>query len=201
MFIAMAFLFAAILWALPLASIPVLLHLLFHRKSQVVHFSTLRFVRQSLRQTAVRRRIQKWLLLACRVLLLALLIWAAAQPVKMMASGWFAGEPNTLAAIVIDTSYSMQLRQGQMTLLDSTNDIVTSLLRGPLAGGEVAIFRPGRAEETLEPASQVLAEWSNVVAGPSPNPLSVLAEKATAFLDGQQAGRKWLVVISDLQSR
>jgi hypothetical protein len=42
MFVAVAFLFAAILWALPLASIPVLLHLLFHRKSKVVPFSTLR---------------------------------------------------------------------------------------------------------------------------------------------------------------
>ncbi len=39
------FLFAAGLFALPLAGAPLLLHLLFRRKSPTVHFSTLRFIR------------------------------------------------------------------------------------------------------------------------------------------------------------
>ena len=67
---------AILLWTLPLAGLPVLLHLLFRRKSPVVLFSTLRFIKSSQQRTAARKRVQRWLLLACRMLLLALLIFA-----------------------------------------------------------------------------------------------------------------------------
>ena len=80
----MEFLFGAALLGLPLAAAPLLLHLLFRRKSPTVQFSTLRFIRASIQQTAARRKLHRWLLLACRVLLLALLIWAIAQPVRRL---------------------------------------------------------------------------------------------------------------------
>ena len=70
------FLFSGALLALPLAAVPVVLHLLFRRKSPVVFFSTIRFIQSSVQRTASRKRLQKWLLLACRILLLALLIAA-----------------------------------------------------------------------------------------------------------------------------
>src|ERR1700744_1629281 len=103
----LTFLFSAALFALPLAGLPVVLHLLFRRKSPVVMFPTLRFIKSSVQRTAARKRIHRWLLLACRALLLALLIWAIAQPAKILSSGWFGGG-STVAAVVIDTSYSMQ---------------------------------------------------------------------------------------------
>ena len=57
MVLGLAFLFAAMLWALPLAGIPILLHLLFERKSPTVMFSTLRFIQAAMKQTAARRKI------------------------------------------------------------------------------------------------------------------------------------------------
>ena len=62
----MSFLFAGALWALPLAGLPVLLHLLFRRKSPILPFSTVRFIRASVQRNAARKRVQKWLLLAVR---------------------------------------------------------------------------------------------------------------------------------------
>ncbi|MDB5172996.1 MAG: hypothetical protein JWN51_1769, partial [Phycisphaerales bacterium] len=44
----LTFLFSAALWALPLAGLPVLLHLLFRRKSPVIQFSTIRFIKASM---------------------------------------------------------------------------------------------------------------------------------------------------------
>jgi hypothetical protein len=114
-----SFSFAAALFALPLAGVPVLLHLIYRQKSPVVLFSTLRFVKLSVQRTAARRHLQKWLLLACRALLIALLVWAVAQPVRKLTGGWMAssgGGPGT-AAIVVDTTYSMQLRDGGTPLL------------------------------------------------------------------------------------
>ena len=142
MMFGLEFLFGYGLLALPLAALPVLLHLLFRRKSPIVLFSTLRFVKTSLQHTAHRKRIQRWLLLACRVLLLALLIWAISQPAKILATNWFGSSRSLIAAIVVDTSYSMELQTDQqVSLLTRADDIVQELLRNQLKDAKVALFR------------------------------------------------------------
>src|SRR6185437_12047330 len=113
--------FLSVLLALPLAALPVILHLLFRRKSPVMLFSTIRFIQTSVQRTAARKRVQRWLLLACRVLLLALLIAAVAQPVKLLGGAWAAPGKSSIAAIVVDTSYSMQVQDHQEPLLARAN--------------------------------------------------------------------------------
>ena len=202
MVLGLAFLFAAVLWALPLAGIPILLHLLFERKSPVIAFSTLRFIQSALQRTAARRKIQKWLLLACRILLLGLLIWAVSQPVKQLAWGFLSAKPNTLAAIVVDVSPSMLLRQSETEIIRRENDIVRSLLAGPLKDAEVAIFVPGGNDEPeIRRASEILEQWTDFEVKSGSEPVVRTAERAAAFLDRQQSGSKWMVVLSDLQKR
>ena len=53
----LTFLFSAALFALPLAGLPVILHLLFRKKSPVVMFPTLRFIKSSVQRTAARKRV------------------------------------------------------------------------------------------------------------------------------------------------
>src|SRR5580693_5644742 len=112
----LTFLFSSALLALPLAALPVVLHLLFRKKSPVVMFSTIRFIQASVQRTAARKRVQKWLLLACRILLLALLIAAVAQPARLLGGAWSSTKNSSIAAIVVDTSYSMELQDHQEPL-------------------------------------------------------------------------------------
>src|SRR5512145_2004805 len=128
----MQFLFTAALFALPLAALPLILHLLYRRKSPVVPFPTLRFIKASLQQSAARRKVQRWLLLAIRMLLLALLIWAVAQPAKTLAARFFSSGSNSVAVIVVDTSWSMQYRRDQVPLMAEAEAIVQQLLREQL---------------------------------------------------------------------
>ena len=200
------FTFAAALWALPLAGVPILLHLLNRRKSPVVMFSTLRFVKLSVQRTAARRQLQKWLLLACRALLIALLVWAVAQPVRRLGGGWLGSRAgaSAVAAVVVDTSYSMQLQDGTTPLLSKADAAVQDLLRGPLAGAKVAVFtsQPTPSQPAvLRDASAVLAEWSPLRPQAATAPLVDRAAAAVALLDRQPPGPRWLVVISDFQSR
>jgi hypothetical protein len=148
----MQFLFTAALWALPLAALPLLLHLLFRQKAPVIPFSTLRFIRSSLQQNATRRKIQRWLLLLCRALLMALLIWALAQPARKLTAGLLGGGDSTAAAIVVDTSYSMQLQDQQRSLLQIADDSVQDLLRTELRDAQVAIFRSNSRPAAASPA-------------------------------------------------
>jgi hypothetical protein len=199
------FLFGWALLALPLAGAPVLLHLLFRRKSPVVPFSTLRFIRSSIQRTAARKRIQQWLLLACRVLLMALLIWAIAQPARLLASRWLHHGSAPVAAIVADNSYSMLLQQNHITRLDEENDAIGDLLRNELRDARVAIFTanppPTDQPESLQTASSLLSGWSPLKPEPSPQPLADRIASAAAFLDRQDASDKWLIVLSDLQNK
>ncbi len=201
-----SFSFAAALFALPLAAVPILLHLLYRKKTPVVRFSTLRFVKLSVRRTAARRRVQKWLLLACRAVLVALLVWAVAQPVRKYAGGWTGGSAGTgaVAAVVVDTSYSMELRVDQVPLLTRADGMVQDLLRNELAGAEVAVFTsepPADGPERLRGASAVLSQWVPLRPQPAVKPLADRVAAAVALLDRQPAGRKWLYVLSDLQGR
>ncbi|MDB5331163.1 MAG: hypothetical protein JWP03_2314 [Phycisphaerales bacterium] len=201
----LTFLFSAALWGLPLAGLPVLLHLLFRRKSPVMQFSTIRFIKASVQHTAARKRVRRWLLLACRAILLALLIAAVAQPAKILATGWTKSGNAAIAAVVVDTSYSMQLQEKRQPLLASADAMVRDLLGDQLREAKVALFRSPPPEsghpEQLRRASEILSQWTPLAPQGNPRPLVDRVAAAVDLLDREHADDKWLVVFSDFQKR
>ena len=69
-----------ILYFLFLLAIPILVHLFQLRRFQKQYFTNVRFLKELSMQTRKSSVIKKWLLLAVRLLLLACLIVAFAQP-------------------------------------------------------------------------------------------------------------------------
>jgi hypothetical protein len=200
----LSFGFGAALLALPLAGLPVLLHLLYRKKSPILLFSTIRFIQTSVQRTAARKRIQQWLLLACRALLLGLLIWAVSQPLKLRASNWGNSGKSVIAAVVVDTSYSMQLQDQQMTLLSKADGIVQELLRDRFKSAKVALFtsrRPDNGPEQLVSSAQLLSQWTTLQPQAESAPLVDRVADAAQLLENQAGDEKWLVVISDFQKR
>ena len=200
----LSFLFTAALWALPLAMLPLVLHLLYRRKSPVVYFSTLRFIKASMQQNAARRKVQRWLLLAIRMLLLALLIWAVAQPAKTLASRFFASGSSSVAAIVVDTSWSMQYRQNQISLLDQADGIVQQLLRNELKEASIILLTshtPDAQKVPFKSASELLSQWVAMKPEPADGPLEDRVLQAAEILAKQPYDQKLLIVISDYQAR
>ena len=126
-----------LLIGLAAAAIPFLLHLLSSIKAQEVYFPTLRFLRKSMEKTARRRRIQHWLLLLLRALLLAFLAIAAAEPFAEATGGWLAGR-SYAAVIILDNSFSMMAErrgggadQEGRTRLEVAQREAVALLTGP----------------------------------------------------------------------
>jgi hypothetical protein len=98
----MAFLHASLLAGLLLAAIPVLLHLLWRRQPVPIVFPTLRFVQQTAQRAQRGWNIKHALLLALRVLLMALAAVALAGPrvhSQMLASWLWLGLLALLAAL------------------------------------------------------------------------------------------------------
>ncbi len=104
----LAFTFAAPLMLIGLvaAAIPFLLHLMSRVRAQEQHCPTLRFLKISMERTARRRRLQNWLLLLLRSLLLAVLAMAVAEPISQATGGWL-GASGEAAVLLVDNSYSM----------------------------------------------------------------------------------------------
>ncbi len=108
---------------------PVLLHLLAKVRAPQVFFPTLRFLRLSMDKTARRRRVQHWLLMLLRMLALAVLAIAVAQPLVRAATGQLGSDRDTAVAIVLDNSMSMQTRQAGATRLELTRQAAVQFLK------------------------------------------------------------------------
>jgi hypothetical protein len=103
-----------ILWFLFLLAIPILVHLFQLRRFQKQYFTNVRFLKELSMQTRKSSKIKKWLLLATRLLLLACLIIAFAQPFFKAADNENKGNE---MVILLDNSYSMQAKGDKGELL------------------------------------------------------------------------------------
>ena len=99
-----SFLSVVFLWGLPLAGVPVVIHLLNRRRRHVVRWGAMRFL---LEATSRRRRIWRWddwLLMVLRTAAVAAMVLALARPV--MRSYWFGSAGGRDVIVVLDTSLS-----------------------------------------------------------------------------------------------
>ena len=103
-----------ILYFLFLLVIPILVHLFQLRKFKKEYFTNVKFLKELSIQTRKSSKIKKWLLLATRLLLLACLIFAFAQPFFKAKD---SDNTNNELFVVLDNSYSMQAKGQKGELL------------------------------------------------------------------------------------
>ena len=103
---------AAALWALPLAAVPFVVHLLRTHHAKRVAFPSLRFVQPS-RTAAVRMRLPSdVLLMLVRIAIVALAVGALAGPIVLTEARTAAWNARTARAVVVDVSDSMRVADG-----------------------------------------------------------------------------------------
>src|SRR3984957_18561309 len=105
----MHFVQIGMLGALAALAIPIIIHLMFRQRARTVDLGTLQFLKIVLRDNARRRRLKRWLLLALRMVSVALIAFLFARPYML------AIEPapaDRLVVMLLDQSASMGLRGG-----------------------------------------------------------------------------------------
>jgi len=114
-----------LLYGLFLLLIPIIIHLFQLRKFQKVAFTNVAFLKEATLQTRKSSRIKKWLILITRLLLLAALVFAFAQPFTSKSNS-FKTKKETV--IYLDNSFSMQAKGNQGELLKrAVQDIMTNV--------------------------------------------------------------------------
>src|SRR5258708_32212817 len=91
-----------------LAAVPVILHLVMKQTPKHIIFPALRLIRERHKRSKKQLKIKNWLLLAARMLLLALMALAPARPTLNSETSLGDQEGPTALAFVFDTSVSMQ---------------------------------------------------------------------------------------------
>ena len=134
-----SFLQTAFLSGLAALAVPVLIQLFFRLKTKRVELGTIRFLRAVLEENARRRRVMRWLLLALRMLFVALLVGLFARPYFTAAA---TGSDKELLVILIDQSATMQLKGENGRLIDQAMAEAKRLIEtaGAQTRFEVAFF-------------------------------------------------------------
>jgi hypothetical protein len=104
----MHFLFPNVLWGLLALSIPLIVHLFNFRRTKKVFFSNVSLLKAVETQTSAFRKLKRWLIMATRMLFLACIVLAFAQPVKSLDGNSKSLQNIGINGIYLDNSLSMQ---------------------------------------------------------------------------------------------
>ena len=92
------------------AAVPLVIHLWSRRRYREMSWAAMEYLLAAVRQQSRRLRLEQWLLLALRTLLIVLLVLAVAEPVLNRGGLASAGGGPTHRVLVFDGSYSMTYR-------------------------------------------------------------------------------------------
>lgn len=125
-----------LLWGMA-ALIPILIHLWSRRRYRESPWAAMTFLQAALRRHARRIRFEQYLLLALRALVLILLALALADPIlpwQEAGLGAVSSDGATHVIVVVDVSYSMSARDGEISRLERARDWAATLVRQSAQG-------------------------------------------------------------------
>ncbi len=94
-------------------------------------FSTIRFLKLAQKRSSRRIKMENFLLMLLRILILALLALAFAMPmIRTKDFGGLLGRAARDVAIVIDASYSLDYKMGRQLVWNQATDLAASIIEG-----------------------------------------------------------------------
>jgi hypothetical protein len=112
------------LWGLLGLAIPLLIHLFNFQRTERVIFSNNRLLEEVNMQTQKARQVKNWLLLFCRMMALALLVLAFAQPVFTSNSGSNQNKGMVQSIVYFDDSQSMFIGKDGIAPFDQGQEAI-----------------------------------------------------------------------------
>jgi len=145
-------------------ALPVWLHRLQTQSPERKPFGSAMFLEPSERRVHLKKPFRFLVLLALRILLLALLAFAFAKPILQQPPQLIAGEVPTLHLIVIDTSFSM----GHGDRMNRAKRIAHELINAKAVADQTQIISAGGSIERAAPATNNGATARQAVAALEP---------------------------------
>ncbi|MDA1054282.1 MAG: VWA domain-containing protein [Planctomycetota bacterium] len=197
--------FGLLPYFLPLAAIPIILHLLTLHRLKTVELSTFRYLFDSYVQQRRRMKFLEWLIAALRTAFLLLLIFAISRPVVKHWSALFGGGGSGRdVVLLIDGSASMNAVTDGMTSLDRAKQAANTVVDRLRADDRVTVFRVGAKPEEIcnrfsSDSEAIHSEIETLKATPSR--ANLFAAFSHLFgSEGRKLNSPTLYLFSDLQT-
>ncbi len=197
----MSFLEPLLLVGLPLAGLPILIHLINQRRFQNIDWGAMRFLLEANRMSRGYARIRQWLILAARVLAVGALVFAISRP---LASGWLGlasgGRPDA-TIILLDRSPSMSERGASVsaskleTGVRQLADTLTALGPSRWVLIDSVSLEPQELESPASLPSSALATPASASAD-----LPELLQAAHDYVRANRVGQTEVWICSDLRA-
>ena len=158
----MIFLHPALLIMLPLAAVPIILHLLTLQRLRTVELSTYRFLFDSYVQQRRRMRLLELLLAVLRTLFLLLLIFALGRPVLEHWGRLFGAVAGRDVILLLDCSASMSASSAGMRSIDRAKRLARSVVQRLGPADRVTVYK--LTEQPVELFSRFAADAELIAA-------------------------------------
>jgi len=110
------------------AAAPILIHLWSRRKYREMSWAAMEYLLAAARQQSRRLRVEQWLLLALRTLLVVLIVLAVAEPYVERTGFASSSTGHTHRVLVLDGSYSMAYQPTDQTRFDRAKQMARQMV-------------------------------------------------------------------------
>ena len=196
-----------LLWGIALAGIPLAIHLLHRRRYVEAPWAAMQFLAAAARSQSQRLRIEQWLLLAARMLIVALAALALSRPSVTTLTSLLRPEQPVQRVILIDATPSLGAQGERSTRFDRAKDLARQLIDATRPGDALHLVRISALEPQVlvrgpaYAAGPVLAEIDQLTLGDDRGDVETALREALALLSlAPDLERRELWVLTDLQS-
>lgn len=195
----MTFLQQSLLWGLLAASIPIIIHLLNRRRHRTVKWAAMEFLLKATRESRGKKKLKYLIILACRALAIAALIFAIARPLVGGFLGWGGARIDTVI-LVLDRSSSMeqQAKGSRESKRQSALASVRKSLEG-LDNPRLVLIDSATGTAQDVPSPDVLDELTAASATDTRASIPALVSTAIDYVLDKAPGRTEIWVASDMQ--
>ncbi len=125
------------------AAAPILIHLWNKRRYREVPWAAIEYLMSAMRKNSRRMRLEQWLLLAVRTLIIVLVVLAVAQPFLQHAGLAMTPGERTLKVLVLDASYSMAYKPTDKSSFERAKQWAIQVVEESAAGDAFALVLMG----------------------------------------------------------
>lgn len=196
----MSFLQPILLIGLPLALLPVIIHLINQHRHRTVRWAAMMFLLDAKKMTKGLARLRQILILAMRVLAIATLVFAASRP---LAGGWagFTGGKADTILVLLDRSASMEqqnLETGESKRSTALARIA-ELIEKTGSGSEIILIDSAALEPVTVTDADALRDLPATAPTATAADVPAMLQKAVDFLVTNESGRTDIWLASDLR--
>jgi len=196
----MSFVYPSFLLALLALAIPIIIHLFSFRRYKKVYFTNVRFLKEVKEQKANRTKLKHILVLLSRLLALAALVFAFAQPyIKKDAEAMVKGDK--AVSIYVDNSQSMQATSNDVSLLEKAKRKAREIAEAYEADDRFQLITndlEGKHQRLID-REAFFDYLESVQISPNVKPLSTITDLQKQALAQGDVEQSNLFLISDFQ--